>query len=543
MYETEQSEKISKYPTWAIAVIGIISFIAHGSMIFSNVIGVDTEAAILGIEAYDGQGRQGILWVRKLLGMSKFNLWLTNSLTFFLLIIVALFFFTTITARKKKLTKLLVPFGIIFIVSPYWACQLYFLSQSVPVLISLLLVPLVDKLFRKALSSKNLQRVFLLVLSSILFQFIVGTYQLNMIIYIAYVCCVINLESIHGEEAKESFRCLFLQAIFVIVGFVIYGIITHCFYSEYSNYLTGQIVWESLGVKQGFINIIHVIGDVFKGAVFYSFLYIPLCVVTFVLCIVNCLKTKRHIAQCIICILCQMVIYISPFFFVLLYGCDVTPRMKYIFPIVEALVLVLCYSEFDTFMCNISVPKNKVYLEKMIALLFCLLLFADMMKGLNNTTRLYYTNEWRFEHENLIAKDLQRDINQFFRDNELPEDERNRVIILGEVNFEYNELCLPGMATIGSSSLNWDSYIFTRGRIYKFLKVLGYSIGNTPYYSEGAFRAFEVYFDDYFGDQVDAMPAYPYNGYIQEVRNDDLGLYYYVVKLGDDWRKENFYNP
>ena len=45
------------YPAWQLIVIAIISFIAHGSMVFSKAIGVDTEAAILGIEAYDGQGR------------------------------------------------------------------------------------------------------------------------------------------------------------------------------------------------------------------------------------------------------------------------------------------------------------------------------------------------------------------------------------------------------------------------------------------------------------------------------------------------------
>ena len=81
------------------------------------------------------------------------------------------------------------------------------------------------------------------------------------------------------------------------------------------------------------------------------------------------------------------------------------------------------------------------------------------------------------------------------------------------------------------------------GRIYKFLKTCGYPIGDTPYFSDGATMAFRYYFDEYFGAKVDAMPAYPYDGYISEVRDDELGLHYYIVKLGNNWRKPELLPP
>ena len=71
---------------WIFAII--VSFIAHGSMLFSKAIGIDLEAAVLGIEAYNEQGRHGIIWIRNLLQMSKFNLFLVTVLTFVLLIVV-----------------------------------------------------------------------------------------------------------------------------------------------------------------------------------------------------------------------------------------------------------------------------------------------------------------------------------------------------------------------------------------------------------------------------------------------------------------------
>ncbi|MCR4678687.1 MAG: glucosyltransferase domain-containing protein [Lachnospiraceae bacterium] len=534
------------YPAWSLIIIAIISFIAHGSMIFSKAIGVDTEAAILGIEAYDGQGRQGILWLRKLLGMSKFNLWLTNSLTFFLLILVAIVIFTSLSAYKEELSKLLIPFCILFIVSPFWACQLYFLSQSVPVLISLLLIPFTEVIVRYATDSLMplTKKILFFLATSVLFQFIIGTYQLNMIIYVAYVCCAFVLSEFHSEKTvKDHLRLLITQAVFVIAGFIIYEIITKLFYSQYSDYLTSQIAWSNVGLSGGIINIIHVVGDVVKGAGFYSFLYVPLCIVAFVLSIINCLKAKEAFSKAVFPVLCEIFVFVSPFFFVILFGNDVSPRMRYIFPVAAALVLLLCYSELNRLTDTDGKRKPLSLFKRIAAVAFCIILFADTMKGLNNTVRLYYTNEYRYDQEYLIARDLQRDLNQFFIDNNLPEGERNLVIFMGDVHIEYNDMCLPGAATIGSSSINWDSYMISRGRIFKFMRTAGYPIGNAPYVSDGAFMAFEYYFDEYFGATVDAMPAYPYNGYISEVRDDELGLHYYVVKLGNDWRRDNYSNP
>ena len=540
----ELKKNILSFPIWSLLSIFIVAFIAHGSMIFSNVIGIDTEAAILGIEAYDGQGRQGILWIRNLLGMTKFNLWLTNSLTFFLLIFVPLFFFAAIMIQKKELKNLLFPFCIIFIVSPYWACQLYFLSQSVPVLISLLLIPLIDILIRLSINSKVPEKICLLLLSSALFQLVVSTYQLNMIIYVTYVCCTFAIASLHEKESfKKQIIFLATQAVFVIAGFVIYEVITALFYSQYSSYLTEQIIWAQVGIKMGILNILRVIKAVLKGSELYSFLYVPLCLITFALTVINCFKTREKISQYLLPVLCELFVFASPFFFVLLFGSEVSPRMRYIFPITEALVLLLCYSEFIFFFDKCRSIKQVTIFKSVLIIASCILLFIDSMKGLNYTTRLYYTNEYRFDQEKLIAKDLKKDLNQFFIDNNLPEDERNQVVFLGDVNITYNDMCLPGYATIGSSSINWDSNRILRGRIYKFLKTCGYPIGDAPYFSDGATIAFRYYFDEYFGAKVDAMPAYPYDGYISEVRDDELGLYYYIVKLGNNWRKPELLPP
>ena len=47
---------------------------------------------------------------------------------------------------------------------------------------------------------------------------------------------------------------------------------------------------------------------------------------------------------------------------------------------------------------------------------------------------------------------------------------------------------------------------------------------------------FHYYFDDVFGETVDAMPSYPQTDYMQYLSDSETGLNYLVIKLGGDWR-------
>ena len=66
------------------------------------------------------------------------------------------------------------------------------------------------------------------------------------------------------------------------------------------------------------------------------------------------------------------------------------------------------------------------------------------------------------------------------------------------------------------------------------MEELGYPLD--VHFSGGEQAAFYEYFDDYMGKQVEEMPVYPNDGYVQYLSNSDPELAYVIVKLGDNWR-------
>lgn len=516
---------------WIFAIV--IAFIAHGSMLFSKAIGIDLEAAVLGVEAYNEQGRHGIIWIRNLLLMSKFNLYLVTVLTFILLIVVSVNFYAGLSVRFSGLKQTFYPFILFFVTSAYWACQLYFLSQSIPVLFSLLLIPLIVFLIESSIEGRTLKKVLKLLFAAVLFQLVVSTYQINVVIYVAFVCALFFLGVMHKEkELKSQFKTILYHIVFFLLGLIIYYAITKIFYGL-SSYVTSQIAWKEVGLMQGLKNVYLVALAAVKGIGLNNHIYVPLCVVTFLVAIYNCVSKKEKFKNVFLPLLSLIGLFLTPFFFPILYGSDVVPRMRYIFPVAGAFVILVFLSELKMLKETIKKEKAETIIRRVLLSVFGLILFVDVMKNFNYSNFLYYTNEYRYEQEYLAGRDIKRDLDQYFYDNNLSEDERNFVIFRGEINIDYNNMSYPGLATIGSSSINWDSYFMVRTRIYKFLTAIGYPIGDAPYFSEGAETAYNLYFDEYFGKEVDEMPSYPYKGYIKEVRDDELGLHYIVVKLGD----------
>ncbi len=529
--------RILAYHWWEILTVIVVSFIAHGSMLFSDAIGIDMESAIVGIEPLKEQGRHGIFWVRSLLQMEQYNLFLTTVLTFVFLTLAAIVFYTGLNQRDSQKNGAFIPFSIFFLTSPFWTAQLYFLNQSVPVLFSILLIPFTVMLVDAALESKVLPRILYLILAATLFQYVVSTYQVNVIVYVAYVCATFAVAHMHeNTPVKKNLVDLLVHAGFVLVGLGIYKVITEVFY-DLSDYITDQIAWSRLGFVAGFKNVLHVVRISLMGGSgadqLYSFTYLPLCAVAFLLAILNW-RSRKEGKENIVPFIAMIGLFLSPYFFPVLYGDEVAPRMRYIFPVAGAMVLYIAYREFR--LCFGEAVGAKLMVRRIVVLLFAGAFFVDMMGNVNLTNALYYTNEFRYQQEYRIAGDLKRDLEQYLADEGLSEDEKNYVVFLGNAPIEYNEMCKPDLAMIGNSSLNWDSYFLVRGRIYKFLQVNGYPLGQRPYFSEGAEAAYAYYFVPYFGEEVDAMPSYPYDGYIRRVADDELGLHYIVVKLGNDWR-------
>lgn len=94
--------------------------------------------------------------------------------------------------------------------------------------------------------------------------------------------------------------------------------------------------------------------------------------------------------------------------------------------------------------------------------------------------------------------------------------------------------------TMGFSFFQFETQLgvapVDRTRPVSFMRNMGYPMHSS--FSEGEKAAYQAYFQEYFGEAVAAMPSYPVPGYIQYLSNDELGLEYVIIKLGESWRVE-----
>lgn len=151
---------------------------------------------------------------------------------------------------------------------------------------------------------------------------------------------------------------------------------------------------------------------------------------------------------------------------------------------------------------------------------------------MNYCTRLYYTDEWQYRYTENMAREIRTEIEEVRKQNGL-DSSYSYILFLGSPDIPYNETCLKGQM-IGYSLFYLNPNAKNRGLIFRFYEHTGHPLYS--YFSEGAEAAFFAYFREYFGEAVDGMPAYPNPDCVQYLQNDETGLSYIVIKLGDGWR-------
>lgn len=77
---------------WIVMAVTMITFITHGALLFSQSFGVDTELLMNGSHNFNLIGRQGLVWLAKLLELEWFNLYQAQVLAFSFMILAPLSF-------------------------------------------------------------------------------------------------------------------------------------------------------------------------------------------------------------------------------------------------------------------------------------------------------------------------------------------------------------------------------------------------------------------------------------------------------------------
>ena len=315
---------------------------------------------------------------------------------------------------------------------------------------------------------------------------------------------------------------------------LIYYVVTKLFFFSGESYFSSQILWFRLGIRKGVEQVWERAWEAAFGKDLYNYSFFPVCVLLLITSGINLFteKTKKGVFL----IFTEFLMTLIPYAFIVFYGGGVTPRMNYPFPVTEAVLLFLWVYELQKMHAN-PVFKDK---KKTGIVLNVIVVLAAASEMLRTSNRLYYTEEYVYRQDLEKAKEVKADLEEYIERYGLDASVYDHVIFLGTPQTEYDSVCMPerGGATIGGSFWEWDQeFNYYRERIYLFMEVTGYEIPK-PYLSEIEETVYYYYFEDYFGEVVEAMNAYPQDGYIRYVHDEITGLWYLVVKLGDNWDAE-----
>ena len=529
---------------WQVVFAFAVAFFCHGAMLLSKTVGIDTEKAILGLDAFAIQGRPAILWLRAIYDLGSFHLQYNRILTFLLLVVSAVVYLLLLKHycdEKKTIKYAGFPFLLFFIVSPFWVAQLYFLNQSVPILFTLILLPGICILTDLGISKPKKYWWGIPAAIGIIYLSI-SVYQVQVTLYALCVLAVFYLKSRakRFKNAKEAAKWIAVNVAVIVAAMLIYYVITKLFFFSGESYFSSQILWFRLGIRKGVEQVWERAWEAAFGKDLYNYSFFPVCVLLLITSGINLFaeKTKKGVFL----LFTEFLMTLIPYAFIVFYGGGVTPRMNYPFPVTEAVLLFLWVYELQKMHANPAFKDKKKtgIVLNVIVVLAGVLLLADAAEMLIASNRLYYTEEYVYRQDLEKAKKVKADLEEYIEKYGLDDSVYDHVIFLGTPQTEYDSVCMPerGGATIGGSFWEWDQeFNYYRERIYLFMEVNGYEIPK-PYLSEIEETVYYYYFEDYFGEEVEAMNAYPQNGYIRYIHDDLTGLWYMVVKLGNNWDAE-----
>lgn len=526
-------------PVWR--GLAVLTLMAHGSVLFSERFGVDTELAIDGIHNFDKIGRQGLVWLGKLLGMGWFNLYYAQVLTILFLFLSPIAFgylFYTLGGKSGKAA--LFAFGASYICSVFWTAQIYFLNQSAQIACCGILVPAAILVLHWGFQGGRREKILSLAGAWLLQQIIFSCYQVLVVFYVTAVAAAFLVLAAGGDRDKNQDK-KFLRKWVVrqtgsfFAGFVGYLLIARLFYMQGGSYLGSQLKWGTKPFGE-------VLADCFRAAgatlrvnyPYYTGLYGVFALLLLLVSIRYMIK-KKYGGGRFLFWSAEAVVIMSPYIFCFFYGGEMLDRMQLTMPLAQGCILYLIFMIHRETGKDISlgIPGKKL-LWPIAAVLLSVLLFRETTVQLSYCNRLYYTDSQRFAFDLQMSHDLYTALEEYKASQDIPEEVLRRIVFAGYPRPNYNKGSVAGH-TIGYSNLAFDEVdgSFLRKRMTTFMRDAGYPLSPEPFFTEEEKRIYDACFETYFSDKVSAMPCFPAKDSIQLLEAEGTDLSYLVVKLGD----------
>lgn len=519
---------------WGFAVLVLM---AHGSVLFSERFGIDTELAIDGIHNFDKIGRQGLVWLGKLLGMGWFNLYYAQALTILFLFLSPVAFgylFYTVGGRSGKTA--LFAFGASYICSVFWTAQIYFLNQSAQITCCGILVPAAILILHRGFQGGRKEKILSLIMAWLLQQIIFSCYQVLAVFYVTAVAAAFLVFSVKEAQNKKLLRkWVAMQSGSFFAGFLGYLLIARLFYMQGGNYLGSQLKWGTKPFGEVLADCFRAAGATLRANYpYYTGLYGVFALLLLLVSVRYMIK-KKYKGPRFLFWSAEAIVILSPYVFCFFYGGELLDRMQLTTPLAQGCILYLIFMIHRE--AEDEIPSGitgKKLFWMAVAFLMAALLFRETTVQLSYCNRLYYTDSQRFAFDIQMSHDLYTALEEYKASQDIPEEVLRRIVFVGYPRPNYNKGSVAGH-TIGYSNLAFDQVdgSFLRRRMTTFMRDAGYPVLPEPFFTEEEKRIYDACFETYFNDQVSAMPCFPAKDSIQLLEAEGTDLSYLVVKLGE----------
>ena len=486
-------ECLNKYKghgLWAVLCVLMV----HGAKLFSNNIGIDTEDLIhLGSPFYDGwlnTGRQGLVLLKYLTGSVEYNPYFAQMMTLVMLAVSVLAFvmlWDKVAGATGSVNKW-VAYGCMFlwISHPVLVEQYYFTLQGVEIGIGVLLTAVALWMVWMGKAQKGSKKIYAFLLSGMLLLLTFSVYQIFVVLFIFGAVTVLLLDTLQKQESKGTGSATIVKDVLPYAGvflgaFICNSVVTSLFFSE-SDYLSSQVQWGQLSVRDCVYSIAVHVRDVLTGqnSIFYNVSFGVLCAVGLiaVLCLI-----KRYGA---VLLFYYVALMTTPFLMTVVCADEPAVRSQLLLPAITGFVLYvdvlliqkLCVDGFaGTGASKQSGNKSGSRIAWGIVAL-AIISFVGGLSQMQISHRLYYTDACRYAEDEALGRALIQQLDPKIGEDDTP------IVVIGSHEFQGNNACLEG-EIIGLSIFEHDveeepRYYWSTRRVVGFLHTLGYDCEQLP---------------------------------------------------------------
>jgi len=511
-------------------------FFCYGIKLFQYSIGIDTEGFMSdksnAIIFYVSIGRFGLGLLMWLLNINGFNPFAAFFGAFCLiwLFTISHAYIIALFCKNTGRNNALIPFALVFISSPIWAEQFYFVFQAREVALMVLLCPFTIYITFKGFIDNKKGNIIFAFLSLI---FMTSVYQAIVPFFCCsvFICFMLFLETSDYEQKTYRNLCLKIFAMLVcamVAYTIIDRILIHYILDiERSQYLDDFNKWGRVSIKENILRVLLFAYTITIGGIpqiqdivnpiielnagmenakrvvdmskaFGNILLLPLALLFIIKCI-NIARKKITNDKKSLYIIAAIGIPLSIMFLAILGGNKPPIRAMFVLPLAIAFMFFFLIKNYS----------NKYRIAVVCFALFIVAYQAQI------TARLFYSDQLRYNEDIRLAYEIRDVIIKTSLDNEnLP------VAIIGRAKtsekFHTNANFIQG-EIIGYSffEFGWNRGELP-GRVLNFMRCLGihFNLPNSEQLEKAAHEA--VY-----------MPSYPNPGFVKKLPD------VIVVKLSD----------